>query len=45
MKNIRTYSGTNLDVDENLTLFYNYLEKVNENTKKHTCSKLTILEK
>lgn len=44
MKTIRTYSGTMLEIDENLTLFYNYLEKVKKNTMKNTCSKLSILE-
>lgn len=45
MKTILTHSGTTLEVDENLTLWYNYLEKVKKNTIRKRDSKLSILEK
>ena len=44
MKKIITQSGTTLEIDENLTLWYNYLEKVKKNTMKKHDSKLSILE-
>lgn len=44
MKTILTHLGTTLEVDENLTLWYNYLEKVKKNTIRKRDSKLSILE-
>lgn len=41
MKTIITHSGTTLKIDENLTLWYNYLEKVKKNTKKQKLKKLS----
>lgn len=41
MKTILTHSGTTLEIDENLTLWYNYLEKVKKNTIKQKREKLS----